>query len=77
MWDRSNTEKMVKRKMKYDEAIDHDSDGNFYFIAGYTSCGFPYGVTWEQSDEDGVLEGSGRLGCMKTKEESDEDDLPF
>ena len=23
-------------------------DENFYFIAGYTSWGFPYGITWEE-----------------------------
>lgn len=25
-----------------------DSDDNFFFIAGYTSGGAPYGVTWEE-----------------------------
>lgn len=25
-----------------------DQDDNFFFIAGYTSGGAPYGVTWEQ-----------------------------
>ena len=25
-----------------------DQDNNFYFIAGYTSGGAPYGVTWEE-----------------------------
>lgn len=25
--------------------VSDDSDENFYFIAGYTSNGFPYGVT--------------------------------
>ena len=25
-----------------------DSDGTFYYIAGYTSGGAPYGVTWEE-----------------------------
>ena len=25
-----------------------DSDDRFYFIAGYTSGGAPYGVTWEE-----------------------------
>jgi hypothetical protein len=27
-------------------------DSNFAFIVGYTSMGFPYGVTWEEMDED-------------------------
>jgi hypothetical protein len=29
----------------------HDHDGNFAFIAGYTSWGFPYGITWEEWNE--------------------------
>ena len=28
-----------------------DSDENFVFIAGYTSWGFPDGVTWEEQEE--------------------------
>lgn len=28
-----------------------DSDEDFAFIAGYTSWGFPYGVTWEEQEE--------------------------
>ena len=68
---------MLSRKMKYDEETDHDSDDTFYFIAGYTTSGFPYGVTLEQSDEDGFLEESDRLRRMKNQDESDEDELPF
>ena len=32
------------------------SDENFYFIAGYTSGGAPYGITCEQAKRDGLLE---------------------
>lgn len=43
------------RKKKKQKRIDHDlesleqleQDENFYFIAGYTDWGFPYGITWE------------------------------
>ena len=48
----------MKRKMearqrkhrKSQEALDRfsDSDETFYYIAGYTSNGVPYGVTWEE-----------------------------
>lgn len=31
----------------------HDDD--FYFIAGFTSGGAPYGVTWEQAWDEGLL----------------------
>ena len=31
-----------------------DQDENFYFIAGYTSGGAPYGITWEQAEEESL-----------------------
>lgn len=31
-------------------------DENFYFIAGYTSSGTPYGITREQARREGLLE---------------------
>jgi len=42
-----------KRTKKRDSAAEYedlysDMDGTFAFIAGYTSGGAPYGVTWEQ-----------------------------
>lgn len=41
---------MKRRKNKKSADIplvDHYSDDNFAFIAGYTSGGAPYGITWE------------------------------
>jgi len=35
---------------------NQESDAYFYFIAGYTSNGAPYGITWEQAIEDGLIE---------------------
>jgi hypothetical protein len=37
-------------------AIDwpKDSDANFSFIAGYTSGGMPFGLTWEEYSPDQV-----------------------
>ena len=29
-----------------------DSDETFAYIAGYTSAGFPYGITWEELGEE-------------------------
>ena len=43
--------KMVKKKVKHDKQnkyFEEDSDENFYFIAGYTDGGTPYGMTWEE-----------------------------
>ena len=27
-------------------------DGNFYYIAGYTSAGVPYGITWDEYKDE-------------------------
>ena len=46
-------------KQKEDELFNNKypgSDENFYFIAGYTSGGMPYGITWEEAEEEGLLE---------------------
>ena len=38
-----------QKRMKMDNPIFHeDQDDIFYYIAGYTSGGAPYGVTWEE-----------------------------
>ena len=46
-------------KQKEDELLNNrypDSDENFYFIAGYTSGGMPYGITWEEAEMEGLFE---------------------
>ena len=49
-----------KKKREKEEHLDMDSDDTFAFIAGYTSGGFPYGVTWDEMDlESGELEDEG------------------
>ena len=40
----------------------------FYFIAGYTAGGAPYGITWEQARKDGLIE---------SHDEDGTDELPF
>lgn len=38
-----------QRKMQKSDIADYtEQDGTFYYIAGYTSGGAPYGVTWEE-----------------------------
>ena len=52
--DRKNAEKRARRdeKKSADEsAFEPWQDENFFFIAGYTSGGAPYGVTWEEEAE--------------------------
>ena len=40
--------RLKKLGIKYPEYIFSNSDDNFFFIAGYTSGGAPYGITWEE-----------------------------
>ncbi len=38
-----------QKRMQKDISVFHeDQDATFYYIAGYTSGGAPYGVTWEE-----------------------------
>lgn len=37
-----------KKKMLEKQSVNLEQDDTFFFIAGYTSGGAPYGVTWEQ-----------------------------
>lgn len=46
-----------------------ESDEYFYYVLGYTSGGGPYGITWEQAMEDGLIEDK--------KLDDDTDELPF
>ena len=48
-----------KKKAEKKQALDDfpfDSDDHYYFIAGYTSAGFPYGITWEEAELDNLIE---------------------
>lgn len=40
--------KSKKRKQKTEKISSVEQDNRFFFIAGYTSGGAPYGVTWEE-----------------------------
>ena len=43
--------KCLEREQKREQLLHErfpNSDDNFFFIAGYTSGGAPYGVTWEE-----------------------------
>lgn len=41
---------------KQEEMLDWliDSDETFYYIAGYTPGGVPYGITWDEAIENGL-----------------------
>jgi len=50
-----NLVKKSKRKeSKHDVSVSEsiDQDEHFYFIAGYTEGGAPYGITWEEYEEE-------------------------
>ena len=40
--------RLSKKQLQLEEDMYSDSDDTFFYIAGYTSGGAPYGVTWEQ-----------------------------
>lgn len=42
------TKRILKRPHKEPGSMPIEQDDTFFFIAGYTSGGAPYGVTWEQ-----------------------------
>lgn len=50
--------KAAKREAKQTPLAECNlfQDENFFYIAGYTSGGAPYGITWEQAREEGMLE---------------------
>ena len=54
--DRKLAEKRERRGAS-DAVVDNSfQDENFFFIAGYTPGGAPYGVTWEEARRDGLVE---------------------
>ena len=51
--------KRVKKRKRRTEIdildIDPFHDETFFYIAGYTSGGAPYGITWEEAAAQGIL----------------------
>ncbi|RQD67626.1 MAG: hypothetical protein D5S00_10065 [Tindallia sp. MSAO_Bac2] len=43
-----------KQEENQDDFVD--SDEHFYYIAGYTSGGVPYGITWEEAIKNGMTQ---------------------
>lgn len=41
-----------KKKLQEEQMMNLEQDDTFFFIAGYTSGGAPYGITWEQMGMD-------------------------
>lgn len=74
---------MSKRKKHKDQekeaSLWEESDETFAYIAGYTSGGVPYGVTWEEWDEldDGGYPGGNIHNKDTNKLAIADKDLPF
>jgi hypothetical protein len=64
------------RKREKDQEPFYDDFGPFYYIEGYTSNGFPYGVTSEEREGNEDIRRQLKSQCnMLTN--LDADDLPF
>lgn len=48
MSEKKNRFKKIKPLKPKTIDVSEDSDANFSFIAGYTSGGAPYGLTWDE-----------------------------
>lgn len=59
-----------KKQSDWENDLYIESDENFYFIAGYTSGGAAYGITWEEAIADGLVE-------RKAYKQENDDNLPF
>lgn len=73
-----NKAKKSRRKKQREERETNlfESDETFAFIAGYTSAGVPFGITWE---EMGAIEQreNGMFGEVRSYCSDEEVDLPF
>lgn len=57
---------MSKKKKQYGKKHHHknradnndviEQDDDFYFIAGYTPGGVPFGVSWDEAENDGLID---------------------
>ena len=48
--------KQKKKEHETCEEFNPDQNEYFYYIAGYTAGGVPYGITWDEARRDGLLE---------------------
>ena len=63
--------KKKSKKKKFQENQILEQDENYYFIAGYTSACFPYGVTWEEARKDDLIDDVDNIEC------GEDEELPF
>jgi len=71
---------MSKKKQNNEENLTEEEIFGYYFIAGYTPGGMPYGITMAEAEEQGLLDDENEESnpVPKTNEEPiDENTLPF
>lgn len=64
-----------KRKQMEDVFSEVDSDETFAFIAGYTSGGAPFGITWEEWEQEELDDDLKK--AVGDPPDMDDKDLPF
>jgi hypothetical protein len=66
-----------KRKKAEEKHFNSDQNEDFYYIAGYTSGGAPYGITWEEYERD--MKGKEEKDNEKNRDRGDssESEVPF
>ncbi|WP_186579781.1 hypothetical protein [Aquibacillus kalidii] len=70
-------ERKAEKRRREQEELYEESDENFTFIAGYTEGGFPFGITWEESDETEPSKDNNGREEKKDWNFTDDSDLPF
>nr|WP_307989746.1 hypothetical protein [uncultured Niameybacter sp.] len=60
----------VKKQPDWENDLLFESDENYYFIAGVTSGGAAYGITWEEAIAEGLVE-------REEQQDGNDDELPF
>ena len=78
---RKASERRKREEIRKETEEDHfnsDQNGNFYYIAGYTSGGVPYGITWEEYEKDHKEKNEDKnKNKKKINIDYFEDDIPF
>jgi len=64
--------KKRKKKKNEIETMSEEDYYGYYFIAGFTDGGAPYGITREEAEEQGLLEDE-----KNPQQTVSDDDLPF
>ncbi|MFW6046962.1 MAG: hypothetical protein ACOCP4_04165 [Candidatus Woesearchaeota archaeon] len=66
-----------KKKQEEKKELESWQDSNFYYIAGYTSGGAPYGITWEEYESDIKKDTDNKDDKKNNNEETETDGYDF